>query len=337
MFKNLFKALDDLSKTDKLIFQIEADELGYIDHECPDERCLFRFKVRPDIGGMTEDSHPWTCPMCGHKAPVTSFYTTDQIAEAQRMAVGRIEGVIDHAIRRDAQDFNSRQPRNSFLKMSMKVTGTTAYQPLDLPISASEAMQLQILCEQCQAEYGVVGSAFFCPLCGHSSAARVFDDALRKIAAKRDHIPEIRAAITSATGKDQAELVARSLMESCLTDGVVAFQRLCEVTYRRIAGQKDLPFNVFQRLIDGSKLWHAAIGKGYENWISASDLEALKLLFQRRHLLAHSDGVVDPKYLANTGDISYKEGQRIVVTTGDVDLMLRVLADLGAAIRENAP
>ena len=336
MFENLIKALDNLSKTDKLTFTIEPDEQGYIDHECPDDRCLFRFKVKPGTGLM-DDTRPWTCPMCGHKAPASSFYTTDQIEEAQRLAVQRIEGVFDQAMRRDAEDFNRRQPRNGFLKMSMQVTGTRAFQRLDVPIGASEAMQLQIACDQCSAEYAVVGSAFFCPGCGHSSAARVFDDALRKIAAKRDHIPDVRAAITAAAGKDEAELVARSLMESCLTDGVVAFQRFCEVTYRRIPGQQDPPFNAFQRLVDGSKLWRVAVGQGYEDWIAPPDYVALKLLFQRRHLLAHSDGVVDQKYLSNTGDATYKEGQRIVVTAGDVELMLRVLSGLGAAIRAHVP
>jgi predicted RNA-binding Zn-ribbon protein involved in translation (DUF1610 family) len=329
MFKNLIKTLDTFSQPGQLTFDIEADDKGYVDHECPDPRCMFRFKVRPRPGDANQ---PWTCPMCGHEAPRTSFYTTEQVAQAKEMAIVRVRGSINQAMRQDARDFNSRQ-RGGFLKMSMHVSGTEAWQPVDVPISATEAMQLEIVCAACQAEYAVVGAGFFCPLCGNSSAARVFDDALRKISAKRDHIPDVRAAIEATAGKDQAELVARSLIETCLLDGVVAFQRFCEVTYRQLPGVQEPPFNAFQRLNDGSKLWKTAIGQGYEDWISPADLETLKVLFQRRHLMAHSDGVVDQKYLATTADTTYKEGQRIVVTTGDVDNLVRILSELGAAVR----
>lgn len=330
MFENLLKTLDTLSQSNKLTFDIQADEKEYVDHECPDPRCMFRFKVRPKADNA---DLPWTCPMCGHKAPRPSFYTTEQVAQAREMAVARVRSTISQAMRQDARNFNRRQSGGGFLTMSIHITGAEAWQPIDVPISATEAMQLEIVCTECHAEYAVVGAGFFCPLCGNSSAARVFEDALRKISAKRDHIPDVRAAIAATAGKDQAELVSRSLIETCLIDGVVAFQRFCEVTYRQRHGTQAPPFNAFQKLVDGSKLWRTAIGEGYEDWISPADLETLKLLFQRRHLLAHSDGVVDQKYLSSTADTSYKEGQRIVVITGDVDKLLRILSELGAAIR----
>jgi predicted RNA-binding Zn-ribbon protein involved in translation (DUF1610 family) len=331
MFENLLKALEQLSGTDKLTFDIAADDKGYIDRECPDERCKFQFKVKPDTGGTRSDMR--TCPMCGHSADATHFHTTEQVEQAQEMAVARIEGSLDEAMRRDARDFNSRQPKNAFLKMSLQVTGGEPYTHVDVPIAATEAMQLEIKCEACQAEYAVVGAAFFCPLCGHSSADRVFDDALRKIAAKRDNAPGVRIAIAAQAGKDEAELVARSMVESCLADGVVAFQRFCEVTYRRIPGVKEPPFNVFQRLADGSRLWRDACGSGYEDWLTPNELAQLQVLFQRRHLLAHSDGIVDAKYLTNCTDTSYSAGQRIVVSPGDVDTLISSLSALASGIR----
>lgn len=332
MFENVLKALDELSTTKKLTFQIERDEKGYIDRECPDQRCLFQFKVKPGTGSQKDDGL-WMCPMCGHAASADTFHTTEQVEQARELAFAELQGTVNAAIRRDAEAFNRRQPTNAFLKMSMKVSGSSAYTHVDVPIGAKEAMQLEIHCDACNAEYAVIGAAFFCPLCGHSSAPRVFDDALRKISAKKDNAGAIKAAVTEVAGKDQAELVTRSVIESCLMDGVVAFQRFCEVTYRALPGTKELPSNAFQRLATGSHLWREALGEGYEEWSGGEAVSILSKLFQRRHLLAHSDGIVDEKYVTKSGDGSYRVGQRIIVSDADIDALVRILAELVAGIR----
>lgn len=332
MFDNLQKALQDIDRTGSMTFQIDLDEKGYIDRECPDARCLFQFKVKPD-SGTNSGSATRSCPMCGHSAPADQFHTTEQVKQAKKLALSKLQGLFDNAMRRDADKFNSNQPRQSFLKISMKVSGTRPYSHVDVPISSTEAMQLEIKCTSCAAEYAVIGSAFFCPLCGDCSAPRVFDDALRKISAKKNFSAEARTVIAMAAGKDQGELVARSLVESCISDGVVAFQRFCEVTYRGLPHEKEPLPNVFQRLTDGSQLWRELVGEGYEDWIDTTDFAALHVLFQRRHLLAHSDGIVDEKYVAKSGDSTYKVGQRILVSEFDVDTLVRVLSTLVRNIR----
>lgn len=332
MFEHLQRALNDLSRQQKLEFKISTDAKGYIDRECPNKACLFHFKVKPRTGSI-DRATKLTCPMCGHRAPSDQWYTTKQIKEAEKLARRKIDGLVDRAMRQDANSFNRRQPSGGFLKISMQVKGSSNFSFFDMPIRASEAMELEIECDQCQTKFSVIGSAFFCPSCGHSSAIRVFEDALRKIAAKKDHIPEIRSAVSAASGRDQAEMVARSVIEGCLTDGVVAFQRFCEVLYQRLPATKKPPQNVFQRLDDGSQLWRDAVGAGYEEWVDSDQLNTVKLLFQRRHLLAHSDGFVDAKYIEKTNDQSYEAGQRIIVKAGDVDRLVGVLSVLAGKIR----
>jgi hypothetical protein len=92
-------------------------------------------------------------------------------------------------------------------------------------------MELEIACEKCTCRFAVIGSAYFCPACGHSSVDRMFDDSLRKIRAKKDNVDVVRDAIAASAGRDEAELMCRSLIESCLQDGVTAFQRCCEGLY----------------------------------------------------------------------------------------------------------
>lgn len=335
MFKNLLKVADEISNTSSLNFKIDADARGYIDKECPDTRCLFRFKIKAEEGSPAQHTEDLTCPMCGHRAPVGSWYTRDQIQQAKELAIKKIQGMLNSAMHDDARQFNKYQPRNAFLKMSMHVSGGSALANLDVPIAAAEAMELEVRCKECQTDFAVIGSAFFCPCCSHSSVDRVFDDALKKISAKKSCLNDIRAALEATAGKDQAAVLSRSLLESCLLDGVVAFQRFCEVSFRRLPGIKEPSFNVFQRLSEGGDLWRATVGKGYSDWLVEEDLQALSVLFQRRHLLAHSDGIVDGKYVAKTGDSTYVAGQRITVTAVDVETLVKALEKLAAGIRSS--
>lgn len=334
MFENLLRTLNELSQSQKSVaVGLSSDEKGYFDKECPSASCLFHFKVNAEDWTRLEASGRVVCPMCGHAAPPKHWYTTEQLERAKGKAVAKLRGVINQAMRDDARAFNQRQPRRSFIKMSMRVSGSEPAPDVDVPIEAAEAMALEITCNACSTRFAVVGSAFFCPCCGHNSAERMFDDALRKIDVKVNSVEIVRAAIEEKAGKDAAAVAVRSMLESCLPDGVVAFQKHCEALYAKLPNAKPAPFNVFQRLHDGGELWRAAVGQGYSDWISSGELQTLSILFQRRHLLAHAEGIVDAKYLANSGDTDYVAGQRIVVRPSDIRQMTGILLSLATAMR----
>ena len=337
MFENLLKTLTKLAETESISIPLEADSKGYLDKECPNEDCLFHFKIKDSSWvGLANDAII-TCPMCGHKAGIGSWFTRDQIAEAEAKAVASLHGSLNNALRSDAQSFNSRQPKDTFITMSMTVpAGHSSSSDIIVPIEAAEAMELEIICSQCLASFAVVGAAFFCPICGHNSAERMFDDSLRKIEVKMSSVETVRKAIEQTSGKDAAAVATRSILESCLPDGVMAFQKFSESQYSKIPGARPAPFNSFQRLREGSGLWKEAVGKGYEDWLTPEELSRLNMLFQRRHLFAHSEGIVDAKYISNTGDMNYKEGQRLIVVGNDIQELARILSKLGAGIRKVA-
>lgn len=332
MFENLLRELRSLDGQ-HLAVAIEIDEKGYIDKECPATNCEFQFKIKQeDWKNICRDEAMW-CPMCGHSAPAKNWFTKAQVAHAERQARDYIESTIDGAIRADARAFNSRRPKNSFITMSMKVGGVPHFTSYKIPAAASDAMQLEITCEKCSCRFAVIGSAYFCPSCGHNSVNRVFEDSLRKIRAKKDNIDIVRIAITALGKKDEAELTCRSLIESCLSDGVTAFQKCCEGLYASTNPTVDAPMNAFQRLSQGSELWRARVGIAYSDVLIKPELERLKLLFQKRHILVHSDGIVDQRYVDESGDTSYKVGQRIAVTTADVDDIVAGISKLVTEIR----
>jgi RNA polymerase subunit RPABC4/transcription elongation factor Spt4 len=328
MFEDLIKEMERINGQSVSV-PIESDENGYIDKQCPSEECQFIFKVNEeDWENIFKNEAVW-CPLCRHEAPADQWFTIEQVEHAKAEALAIVKGKISNAIRSDAQKFNQRQPRNSFISMSMKVNGGIS-RTFAIPAKAAELMQLEIQCEECNSRFAVIGSAYFCPACGHNSVTQTFVDSLRKIKAKKDSIEIVKNALTESMGKDEAELTCRSLLETCISDGVVAFQKYCEGMYVRFG---TAPFNAFQRLEQGSNIWFEVLQKGYSDWLTNDELAELKILFQKRHILAHNEGIVDNQYITKSEDVSYKEGQRIVVSERNIDALISSLEKLGSGIR----
>jgi hypothetical protein len=136
-------------------------------------------------------------------------------------------------------------------------------------------------------------------------------------------------ALLVTAGKDEAELTCRSLIETCISDGVVAFQKYCEGMYEPFGKS---PFNAFQRLEQASELWEKAVHKAFDFWLTEEELKGLGILYQKRHLLAHNEGIVDLKYIQKSCDSSYKEGQRIVIVGRDIEVLVSALEKLAIGI-----
>ena len=61
------------------------------------------------------------------------------------------------------------------------------------------------------------------------------------------------------------------------------------------------------------------------------------LLFQKRHLLIHANGVVDSDYVQKSGDREYALGQRIVIRETHVLRLLTLVDKLGSELKKLAP
>lgn len=94
----------------------------------------------------------------------------------------------------------------------------------------------------------------FFPGCGHNSAEETFASSLEKIKIKITSIPTIQKNFN----RDEAATLVRHLIESSLLDGVVAFQRFCELVFHQKSPTTNVAFNAFQRLDTGSSYWRNA-------------------------------------------------------------------------------
>lgn len=325
MFKNVLRSLEELKQVS---IPIEADADGFIDRECPSEECLYQFKVHLDDWKNIVKDEVVYCPMCRKEAPSKSWFTKEQIEQGKQEALKKVYNALDEGFREDAREFNANQPRGGFISLRMKYENTNPPR-IVMPIAALEEMEMKIKCVECNTRYAVLGSAFFCPSCGHNSAVETFDTSLGKIRTKIKAID----AIQEVMSKDESSIVSRHLLESSLLDGVVAFQRFCEVTFQLKCPGVNVGFNAFQRLDSGSNYWKNSFNEGYEDWLSASEMRRLVIYFQQRHILAHSEGFVDQKYIDKSNDPTYKVGQRIVIKENNVLDFLGLLEKLSGKVK----
>lgn len=332
MFDKLICELKKMERM-KVSIPIETDSEGYFDKECPSDNCMFQFKVYAEDWSDKFKDESVYCPMCGHNAPADSFWTTEQVKKGQDQAIKYFESKLSSALSDNAKDFNRRQPRNSFITMSLHYKGSKSNYYI-MPLQAQKELQQKITCSKCSARYSVLGSAFFCPCCGYNSVSETFDNSIRKIEAKLKNLVVVRLAV-SKISEDEAEITTRSIIESGLSDGVVALQRFSELTYKKInPDDNKLKLNAFQNLEVGSDYWIKIFNESYKDWLSIEEYNSLNILFQQRHLLAHCEGIVDEKYIEKSGDKKYKVGQRIVVKETDVSELVSLIKKIVFRIRE---
>jgi hypothetical protein len=326
MFDELLREIRRLDGL-KVSVSIPTDEEGYLDRECPSSECLSEFKVHEhDWRDKVQDEEVF-CPFCGHTADSGKWWTQEQLRHAEKTALAQVDQRIGRAMKRDAENWNRRQPRNAFIRMTMSVNNRP--QPILLPPQAADPMRLKITCPACACRYAVIGAAFFCPACGHNAAELVFSQTIAGVRNTLDALSSVRAAIPD---RDTAGTTARLIIENGLQNAVTAFQRYAEALYARHPSGAKPRRNAFQNLAEGSDLWKAAFGTRYSDYVNTADLAALIRMFQQRHLLAHTQGLVDQDYITRSGDTAYRIGQRIVVREMAVRECLGLIEKLAAAM-----
>jgi len=331
MFDELLRELRRLEAPQQIRVSIPSDDEGYLDRECPAPECLFEFKVHEEDWRDKVRDEEVFCPFCGYTADSGKWLTQEQLAHAKQAAIAHIKGRIGTAMKRDAEGWNRRQPRNSFIRITMDVKSRP--QPVLVPAAAAEAMRLKITCPACACRYAVIGAAFFCPSCDYNSAELMFSQSIAAIRAALDALGLIRAAIPD---RDTAETTVRLVIENGLQNAVTAFQRYAEALYARHPSAPAARRNAFQNLAEGSGLWHAAFGKEYGDHLDGGELAVLTRMFQQRHLLAHRQGLVDEDYITRSGDTSYRIGQRVVIRETAVRECLVLIEKMAAGMADDA-
>jgi len=309
--------------------QLQADEKGYFDRECPNENCLFTFKINTEDWKEKVSDEEVHCPKCGFIAPADKWWTQTQLDRMQEIALSYATNYVQEELGKAYKDLERSTRNNKYVQIKYEPGQRISF--VNNPIGASKEWEQDITCEKCGTRYSVIGSAFFCPCCGHNSAKNCYEESLDTIKKMIDSLPEMENMLTALHGKDKAVTMCRSMLESSIGDTVSSFQKFAAVVYTEQSGV-EARVNDFQIVEKGSNLFQKACGKGYDNWLSAEEMDTLNRFFQQRHLIEHNSAIVDQMYIDKTTDASYRVGQRLIIKDEDVLRFLSIVQKLGKGL-----
>ena len=269
------------------------------------------------------------CPLCGCCNPADQWFTQRQIEEMQEIAANWAYSCINQKLDEVFSDFAKSTRRNKYIRVTYKRSKPITF--INNPIGQSSEWETEIICEKCSTRYSVIGAAYFCPCCGYNSVVNAFNDSLDSINKMLESLIDMREMLTTKYDIDSSETMCRSLLESSIGDMVSAFQKFASCKYEELSG-KSSRVNDFQIVDKGSQLFESTVGQKYSDWLSDDELSFMKVMFQKRHLLEHNNGMVDQKYIDNSKDTTYVIGQRIIVKERDAFKLLKILRKLGKAL-----
>lgn len=333
MFDKLLKELKKLEHGVKIPVKLPLDDEGYLDRECHAETCHAEFKVLFQDWGEKASAEKVYCPICRHEASSGEWNTDEQHEYLNTVAITHMQDIVHSALTEDAQRFNRAQ-RPGFIQISM--SAKRGARPTIVPVEAAKAMRQQFTCEVCGCRYASIGAAFFCPACGHNSAVATFNQTIETVRQVVALTPSIRSTLAKEYDDDLAQDSVRNTLEDSLVRLVGAFQQFADALFEQLPSASSFKRrqNIFQNLSESSALWRSAVGKGYENMLSAPELQELESLFQKRHLIAHRNGIVDQEYIDKSGDKTYSIGQRLVVQEATVLRLADLLSKLAGELKK---
>lgn len=330
MFKEIEREVQRLSASSEVSVDLPLDQDGFLDRRCPEARCNQDFKVSFD-DWRDKVSDVAFCPVCGKKAEPMCWNTQRQdryIREiAPKAAAERVRGAIERGV----AQANRRHTQGEFVRMTMEFKPGPS-----LPVSPprlTDLIESKIRCPSCACRYAIVGPAFFCVACRHHDSDWVMDSSLDAIRKEMEGLAE---RLRSIPARDAAAIAQKSWIENRLINVVSSFESWAQHIHSRLALSPTTPRGSFQRLLEGSDLWESLTGRSFRDHLETGEWQVLLCAFQRRHLFVHRQGVVDAAYLEKSGDATWAEGQRIVLTAQDILEYVRIVEKLAKGMRADA-
>ncbi|MCE2489373.1 MAG: hypothetical protein J4G17_05285 [Anaerolineae bacterium] len=326
----------ELNQGVQIPIEIAIDEKGYLDRSCPHCECRACFKVLfEDWRDKVPDAAAF-CPKCGAKDDPKLFKTESQNRYFHEVAKAYLVERLDKALSRAVRRTRTKRIGTGFFDIEMSVSYQAGPTPVVLPSSALEVLRQDFQCEQCGCRYSTIGAAHFCPACGHNSATADFEQTIDTILKGVDSLDEIGLAVTDKYDIDVGANFKKKFLENQIEDLVTLFQRTSEALFSELPNANSIAYNInaFQNLRRGSELWHSATSSNYQNYLTKAELEEMTTLFERRHKLSHTEGMVDQLYVEKSGDSAYKVGQRLVIRETHVKRLAELVRRLVDGLRE---
>jgi hypothetical protein len=177
-----------------------------------------------------------------------------------------------------------------------------------------ESQQKNFNCSACGAFNDIIGKFCYCSRCGTRNDLDEFETIT---------MPGLRANINSGGNYGVCVSSIVSVFDSFVAQYVQQMVHRIPIRSARKARLERMRFHDLRATANEIKT-------GFDidilGGIRSTDLSAMIRLFHRRHLYEHNSGVVDAKYLADTGDDSVRLGQAIHETQSSAHQLLNLVA-----------
>lgn len=284
---------------------LKADGDGYLGRECPVKECLGYFKITPGTG--VKGPAPCHCPYCGHSGASKTFTTPEQIEYAKSMVIRQVTDAIHQDLK--SMEFDHK-PRGAFgIGISMNVTQSARH-----PIRhyREKELETEVICDACTLRYAIYGVFGWCPDCGiHNSF---------QILTKNLELANKELALAESVDKELAD----HLIGDALENVVSAFDGFG----REICRQKGSDIR-FQNLSGSRRKVQEVFGFDFADILGPVEWESACRVFQKRHVLAHTMGVIDADYVQKANDSGAIVGRKVRVSHGEVKAAIGIIGTLG--------
>jgi hypothetical protein len=317
---NSFRHLKRLEEGVKV--SIPTDENGLTGRECPSPECLGNFKIKFGTGLKGEEL-PCHCPYCGHIAPQDDFWTQEQLEYIRSIAANE----VSKALKAFTQDWDRslrQSSKNSFIKMSMEFKGGHH------PIRYYQEKQLEtnVICDACTLEYSIYGVFAFCPDCGVHNSLQIL----------RKNFELVEKEIKLAQNSEDKEL-AKHLIEDSLENAVSSFdgfgRATCLAFSNKASDQEQAKEISFQNINNARNRVQTLFGFNMASSLDDAQWDFIVRCFQKRHLLAHTMGVIDEEYIKKANDPKATLGRKIVIDSDEVLQLTHILGIVGNDLHRN--
>jgi hypothetical protein len=302
----------------KVSIPLLPDEEGMIGRECPVSQCEGYFKIKPGTG-LTGKNLPCHCPYCGHQASAKNFYTKAQIAYAKSVALGQVSEALVASFK--ALESRQRTSARSGFGISLRVTGQ---KPVPIRYYREKDLETNVVCDKCTLRYTIYGVFGFCPDCAVHNSLQILKNNLQLI----ERILNLAEAHDTNVGIHLVE----NALEDCVSNFDGFGRETCRVFASRAANPVKAAQIRFQNISGARDRVRDQFGFDFSACLSAQDWDVVHRAFQKRHLLAHSMGVIDADYVSSTGDASVPLGRKVSVNSCEVRELVERLLLLGGTL-----
>jgi hypothetical protein len=295
---------------------LPRDAKGLTARECP--KCKKVFKIKTGTG-LTGSNLPCHCAYCGYVAGHDHFYTKGQIEYARSVAMRQFGEILHKELKKLEFDTGPQGPLGIRLSMKLK-----PHSPEPIRYYYEKKLETDVVCDRCTLVYAIYGEFAFCPDCGSHNSITI----LRK----NIEFVEKMLALAEAQEQDLAERLVGDGLENLVSAFDGFGREVCRVAAPKASNSNEASDVRFQNLLVAQTRVQKLFGVDLSSFVSPDDWAFLCRCFQKRHVLAHSMGVVDDDYLKATGDRSAIIGRKIVVAPPEVKRFGTLLARLGSTL-----